>query len=93
MIEIITVSGEAIAFILFVISGTLSGFLYEFIRVLRYNYSKTNLSDSIFDITSSVCLFLFIIFSFVSINNLDIKLYCFAGIIAGIILYFVYSAI
>ena len=87
MMEDISINREAVNFLLFVISGMLSGMLYELIRLIRYE-CKPDVSELLFDIISSVSLFGFVLYSFIKINNLDIKFNCISGMFLGVVLYF-----
>jgi len=84
---------EALTFICFVLSGFLCGILYELLRILGIRYADTKLKKTLSDVLTGVLIFTFLLLSFLKINNLDIKIQSFPGIILGISLYFfVFSA-
>ena len=82
-----TVNQQTISFILFCISGIFSGIIYDIYRTVMYELfgCKHNRCG---DIIISVIILSFLLSAFMFISELDLKIYYFAGIILGIIIYF-----
>ena len=84
----LSVAKESTAFLLFVLTGLTSGMLYAALKQALDIFSKNKKVHCIFEPIIIFSVLTFIIISFISINNLDMKFYAVSGIFLGSILYF-----
>lgn len=80
-------SNQAYLFLIFVVNGILIGILFDIFRILRKTFKTTDfityIEDIIFWILTGI-LTLYFIFYY---NNGEIRLYIFAGILLGTLIY------
>lgn len=84
----VDITSELCNFVASVISGILSGVLYDFFTVLTIKSKKLFVSLS--DILLSFLICFLIVSVFYLYNSFDLRLYMFFGLITGIILYFLW---
>ncbi len=82
----VDITSELCIFVACVISGILSGLLYDFFTIFRIKSKKLFVSLS--DIFLSFVICVLIVSVFYLYNSFDLRLYMFFGLFLGIILYF-----
>lgn len=82
----VDITSEVCIFVASVISGILSGVLYDFFTIFRIKSKKLFVSLS--DIFLSFVICVLIVSVFYLYNSFDLRLYMFFGLFLGVILYF-----
>lgn len=84
----ISSSNEAISFLMFVLSGIASGFIYDFLKQAEKTFFKNDKKYFLCEPLIILSILIYTLFSFIKINNLDIKFYALSGLFFGFVLYF-----
>lgn len=84
----ISLSAEALAFLMFILSGISSGLIYDILKQAEIAFSKNKKLSFLYEPLITLIILIFILFSFIRINNLDIKFYAVSGLFLGAALYF-----
>ncbi len=87
MIEDISIARQATSFLLFIAGGILLGLFYEILKIAGLRYFNKKSSVRWYDLLTAALLFVFVLFYFLIVNNLQADFYCFTGLIIGILLY------
>lgn len=83
----LSITAQAISFLLFVLGGVLLGLFYDILKITGIKYFNKKSRFRWYDLITAVLLFVFVLIYFLIVNNLQTDFYCFAGLIIGILLY------
>lgn len=82
-----TIASETVAFIIFLFNGILVGILFDFFRILRKSFKTPDIATYLEDICFGIIAGALLIFSILIFNNGELRLFVFAGILLGILIY------
>lgn len=71
----------------FILNGILIGILFDIFRVFRKSFKTPDMITYIEDVVFGILSGLLVLFTIMKINNGEIRVYLFIGIILGLILY------
>lgn len=81
------ITNQAYIFIIFIVVGIIIGILFDFFRVLRKSIKTKDFITYIEDILFCILTGVFLLYSIFKFNSGEIRIYMFAGIILGGLLY------
>lgn len=84
------VTNQSYLFLIFTLNGIIIGLLFDFFRILRKSFKTPNFITYIEDILFWVLTGILVLYSIITFNNGEIRLYIFLGIIIGIALYILF---
>jgi len=74
-------------FIAFILNGILIGILFDIFRILRKSFKTPDIITYVEDIVFGIVSGVLILFSIMKLNNGELRIYLFLGIILGLSLY------
>ena len=84
----LTILDQTISFFYSVLTGVVSGLIYELFAGIKNVFLKNKILKDITDILFVLTLFVFLIFSFFSICGLGFRIFHIAGLFLGAIIFF-----
>ncbi|MBR0490550.1 MAG: spore cortex biosynthesis protein YabQ [Clostridia bacterium] len=81
------VTNQAYLFLIFIVNGLITGFLFDFFRILRKSFKTKDFVTYIEDIVFWILTGFIVLYSIFVFNNGEIRFFIFLGIALGVLLY------
>ena len=78
---------QAYLFIVFSLTGVVIGILFDFFRILRRSFKTSNIITYVEDVLFWILTGVLILYNIWYLNNGEIRIYMFLGIIMGLLIY------